>query len=108
MLDDDDGMAGVNQPLEDLDEPLDISDMQANRRLFENEEVAPGRAVKQVRLLQSRQQVADQLDALGLATAEGGAGLAEFDVAQSRVTQSLQRALDPGQAGKKFQGLFHR
>src|SRR5687767_10313280 len=51
VLDDDDGMTGVDEALEHLDEALDVAHVEANGGFFEDEEVALLFRVKQRELL---------------------------------------------------------
>ena len=47
VFDDDDGVAGIHQPLQDIHQPLDIGHVQADGRLLQQEEArarAPGLA----------------------------------------------------------------
>src|SRR5437763_129 len=52
--------------------------------------------------------MAHEFDPLGFAAAERRTGLAELEISQARVTQSLQRALELGHAAKKIERLVHR
>src|ERR1041385_5141815 len=78
VLDDDDGVAGVDEALQDAEQVLDVVHVQARRRLVEDVERAPGAALG---------QLGGQLDALRLAAAELGRGLAEADVADRKSTR---------------------
>jgi hypothetical protein len=65
VLDDDDGLAGVDQPVEQAEQLLDVGEVQAGGRLVEDEDTA---------LLA---QVGGQLDPLPLAAGQGREGSAE-------------------------------
>ncbi len=108
VLDDDHGMAGIHQPLKHLDKPFHVGHVQADGRFFENEQIAFGQPVEQMRFPQARKQMADQLDALGFPAAERRAGLAKPEIAQAGIAKGLQRAFDFRQAGIEFQGLLDR
>ena len=107
VLDHDDRMPGIHQPLQHLDEPANIRDVQANRRLFENEQIAAGHALELVRFPQAGEQMRDQLHALRLAAAQGRAGLAEPQIAEARVAQGRQRPFDALHRAKKVDRLLH-
>ncbi len=83
VLDQDDGVAGVDQPVQLAQQQGDVGRVQAGRRLVEQVErvAAPGPL-----------QLGRQLDALRLAAAELGRRLAEPQVAQPDVAQRLQAA----------------
>src|ERR1700722_8348597 len=94
MFDDDDRMAGIDETLEDTDKAADVGNVQSDGRLFKNEQVAFGRAFKEIGFAEPREQMRDELHALGLAAAEGGAGLAEFEIAEASVVEGEQGGLD--------------
>ena len=83
VLDDDDGVAGVDQAVELRHQLLDVGGMQAGRRLVEDvERVAALRAL----------QLGRELDALRLAAGELGRRLAEPQVAEADLAQHVERA----------------
>src|SRR5208282_6847423 len=100
-------VAGLDQALQHLDQPLNVGQVQADGGLFENEQVAAW-PLQEVRLSESRQQMADQFDALGFATTQGRAGLTELQVPQPRVAQGLQSPFDFGHAAEKTHRLLDR
>ena len=61
MLDDDDGIAAVDEALQDVEELVDVGGVQSRRRLIEDIERAPGRAAR---------ELGRELDALRLAAGE--------------------------------------
>ena len=75
VLDDDDGVALVDQPLQHLEQLADVLEVQTGRRLVEDVDGAAGGPLL---------QLGGQLDALRLTTGERGRGLAEPDVAEAR------------------------
>src|SRR6266850_877083 len=101
VLNDDNRMTGVNEPLQDLDEPFDIRHVEADGRFFEKEEIALGSAIKKVRLLKPGQEMADQFDTLRFPAAQCGTGLTELQVAKAGFAQGLERTLDFRKAGKE-------
>src|SRR5882724_8815757 len=74
VLDDEHGVAKIDQPLEDIEELSNVVEVQAGGGLVENVERAAGLAFR---------KLAGQFDALGLAAGKSGCGLAEGDVAES-------------------------
>ena len=91
VLDHDDGVAAVDQPVQHVEQPLDVGEVQAGRRLVEDVERPPGRGLG---------QLGGELDALRLAARERGRGLAEADVAQADVVQRLQASAIVGTFSK--------
>src|SRR5215467_6055437 len=87
MLDDDDRVSDIDQPVEHINQSLNIGHVQTDRRLLEQKQISFGPALEQIRLLEAGEQMSDQLDALSFSAAESGAGLTKFEVAQARVTQ---------------------
>ena len=82
VLDDDHGVAGVDQPVELRHQLLDVGRVQAGRRLVEDvERVAALRAL----------QLGRELDALRLAAGQLGRGLAEAQVAEADLAQHVER-----------------
>ncbi|SIA82587.1 Uncharacterised protein [Mycobacteroides abscessus subsp. abscessus] len=80
MLDDDDRRSALNEVLEHVQEDLHIIRVQADRRLVEDEESA----------LLAPTHFGGKLEALGLATREGGSGFPQRQVSQAEAGQSLQ------------------
>ena len=74
VLDDDEGVAGGAELEEHFEQLGDVVEVQAGGGLVEDVERAAGRFAA---------QLGGELDALGLAAAEGGGGLAEANVAQA-------------------------
>jgi len=102
MFDHQDRMPAIDQALEHFDQPPHIGAVQANRGFFEDEEIALRGAMGGGRpLLQPGQQMGYQLDALGLAAAEGRAGLPQLEVIQTGVVQGVQGAVDAGLGGEE-------
>src|SRR6202171_2402940 len=96
VLDDEHRVAPVNELLEDPEEPLDVGEMEPGGGLVEDVEGHPGVPAG---------ELGRQLDALGLATGQGGGGLAQADVAEAHVGQGLQLARDPRLVLEQLQGL---
>ena len=74
VLDDNDGVAGVDQSVEDFEEFADVFEMQAGGGLIQDVEGAAGGAFG---------EFLGEFDALGFAAGEGGGLLAEMDVAEA-------------------------
>src|SRR5256885_4405922 len=92
VLDDDHGVAGVDQAMQDVQQPLDIGEVQAGGRLIEDIEGLP-------RITPA--EFFGELDPLGLATRELGRRLSEPDVAKTDLTERLQLAFDLRDAVEK-------
>ena len=85
MLDDEYGVATVNEPVQDAEQHADVLEVQARRRLVEDVERPTGVALRQFRR---------QLDPLRLATGQGRRRLAEVDVAEPDIEKGLQLLAD--------------
>ena len=85
VLDHDDGVAGVAQLVQHLQQQVDVGEVQAGGRLVEDVQRAAGVALGELER---------ELDALRLAARERGRALAELDVAEADVEQRLQLARD--------------
>src|SRR6266851_3611617 len=85
VLDDDHGVACLDQPTKHAEQPPDVLEVQPGGGLVQEVERAPGVGAG---------QLAGQLDPLGLAARQGGGGLAQLDVAQAHVVERLQDADD--------------
>src|SRR4029077_16520270 len=81
VLDDDDGVAALAKPMEDLEEPFDVSEMEAGRRLVGGVEGRAGRVLRELE---------GDLDPLGLSPRERRRALAEGDVPESDVDEELE------------------
>ena len=99
MLDDQDGVAGVDELLEHVHELANVLEVQARGGLVEDVEGLAG--LLAVQLL-------GELDALGLAAGERGGGLAQVDVAQAHVVERLELVLDARDVGEEGQRLVDR
>jgi hypothetical protein len=78
VLDDQHGVAGVDQAVEHREEAAHVLEVQAGGRLVQQVEGAAGVALG---------QLAGELDPLGLAAGQGGGRLAERDVAEADLDQ---------------------
>src|SRR5690606_15125466 len=83
VLDDDHGVSGVHELLEDLEQPAHVLEVQARRRLVEHVQSAAG--------LRAR-ELARELDTLRLAAAQGGRRLAELHVAEPHLRERAENA----------------
>src|SRR5215218_2226500 len=81
VLDDDDRLAGVDEPVEEAQQLLDVGEVQAGGRLVEDVDVA---------LLA---HAGGQLEPLPLAAGQCGEGLAQGEVAEPHVGEVLQELL---------------
>lgn len=82
VLDDNDGVALIDEPVEEIDQAATVTEMEADGRLFEEVEVALGGAVAFCDG-GALGQLADQLQALGFTSGKTGAALAEGQVAET-------------------------
>src|SRR5206468_9747582 len=85
VLDDNHGVAVLDQPVQHLEQLLDVREVQPRRRLVEDIEGAAGRPAR---------QLGGELHALRLAARERGGRLAETDVVQADVVERLKFRLD--------------
>ena len=99
VLDDDDGVALVDQALEHVEQLADVLEVQAGGRLVEHVDGAAGGALL---------QLGGELDALRLAAGEGRRRLAEPHVAEADVVERLQVARDRGDRLEEVGGLLDR
>ena len=81
VFDDQHRVAGVDKVVQDLEQQLDIGKMQARRRLVQQVQRPAGAAFD---------QLARQLDPLGLATGQRRRRLAQLHIVQAHVVQRLQ------------------
>ena len=81
VLDDDDRVAGLDEPVEHLEQLLDVGEVEAGRRLVEDVQGLAGRAPR---------QLGRELHALRLAAGQRRRRLAEVDVAEPDVVQGLE------------------
>lgn len=84
VLDDHDGVAALDQGVEDAEQRVDVAEVEPRGGLVEHVE---GRAGGVAELLRD-------LDALGLAAGEGGQRLAEPQVAEADVVEVAERPRD--------------
>ena len=80
VLDHQHRVAHVGQAIQHIQQIMDVGKMQAGRRLIQNVERMAGRGFA---------EFGGELDALGFAAGELGAGLAELDVAEADVVDAL-------------------
>jgi hypothetical protein len=81
VLDHEHGVAGVDEPLQHLEQLLDVGEVEAGRRLVEDVERLAGRDLR---------QLGGELHPLRLAARERRRRLAELDVVEADVVQRLQ------------------
>ena len=85
VFDDDDGVAGIGQALEDLDELAGVGKVEAGGGFVEDVDGLAGGALG---------EFGGELDALGFATGKGSGGLAEADVAEADIDEGAELAFD--------------
>ena len=96
VLDHEHRVARVDQPLQHLEQLLDVGEVQAGRRLVEDVERPAGRDLA---------ELLGELDALRLAAGERRRRLAELDVVEPDVVQRLQpppQLRDLGEEGERL------
>jgi hypothetical protein len=76
MFDDEDGVTGVNEAMQDVDEALHVSGVEADGGFLEDEQVAFQVRFGGWAFGETGEEVGNELNALGFAAAEGRAGLA--------------------------------
>ena len=98
VLDDQHTVARSHQPLQNADEPFHIRHMQTGGGLVQQIQRAAGVPAA---------QLGSQLDALGLAAGQLGAGLAQLDVVHAHIVEGLQLAADGLVGVEELQRLLH-
>ena len=96
MLDDDERVAGVAQPLHHADHAAHVARMQADRGLVQNEKRVDERGAER----------RGEIDALDLAAGERARLAVEREIAQAHLTDVAQPRADLGQ--KKVGGFVER
>lgn len=112
VLNDNDRVAVIDEAVEQSDQLGDVGHVQADGRFFDGVEVADtvlaggGLQARGFGTADAAGELGHQLDALGFAAGETGAGLAKGEVVQAGVAHQFERAVDGGVAGKKVGRLF--
>ena len=96
VLDDQHRVTRLHQPLENFNQLVNVGSMEARGGLVQNIDGAARGGSGQFR---------GQLHTLGFAAGEGGAGLAQLDVAQAHIHHGLDLLTDLGDVFEEFQGL---
>lgn len=103
VFDDDDGVAGIDEALEDFDQTADVLEVQADGGFFEDEQVvSDGAATGATGGFgfgagpEPGEEMGDEFDALGFPSAEGGTGLAEAEVIEAGIAQGFEWAEQSG------------
>src|SRR6202171_1290991 len=97
VLDDHHRIAGIDEAMEDVEQPLDIGEMEAGGRLVEDVERLP--RVTPAELF-------GELDPLRLAPGQLGRRLPQADVAKAHLAEGLELAFDLGDAVKELGRLL--
>ena len=97
VLDDDHRVALVDQPLEHLEQLVDVVEVQAGGGLVEDVERLAGGDLA---------ELGGELDALGLAAGERRRRLAELDVAEADVVERLEQPRDARDVGEELDRLL--
>src|SRR5699024_7502414 len=99
VFDDDDRVALVDEPLEDLQQLRDVLEVQARRRLVEHVDGPSSGALR---------QFGGELHPLRLTTGQGRGRLSEADVAEPDLDEGLQVAGDRRDRGEEVTGPLDR
>ncbi len=99
VLDDDDGVAAIDQGLEGLHEPCDVGQVQAGRGLVEDVEHVPGRLALQFRR---------KLETLRFTARERRRRLTEREVTEAHVHEDRERSRDLRMVGEQRVRVFDR
>lgn len=109
VLDDDDGVAFVDEAVKEVDEAGHVGGVEADGGFLDEVEIAlgGGEAAHALGggLTLADIEFGDQLQTLGLAAAERGAGLAELEVADTGLGEEIERAGDSRDTGEELGGL---
>jgi hypothetical protein len=106
-------MAGFDQPMEKIDQPPNIGEMEPNGGFFQKKEVMSRAASATFGLgliggdLGSG-EFGDQLQSLGLASGKSRAGLTQLQIAQSGLGQEPARRGESWLGGEEFSRLLGR
>ncbi len=98
VLDDDDGVAEVGEAMQYVEQLAYVVKVKAGGGLVQKVKGASGLSLG---------KLASELHALRFATAEGGGGLAEVDVAQADVDEGLQLLIHLRDVGEYGQSIFN-
>ena len=119
VLDDDDRVAGIDEPMQHAQQLLDVRHVQADRGLVEHVQGVPisrlGRGslpgvvlARQPQLHRPQpRQFGDELDALRFAAGQRRARLPERQVTEPHVLQQRQRVVDLRMRGEELGRLVH-
>src|SRR5205085_6387623 len=83
VLDDEHGIARIDEPRENAEQQLDVGEMKPGRRLVEDVERTARRAPR---------ELASELDALRLPAGQRGRGLSETEITETHVDQDPEPA----------------
>src|SRR5438552_6362320 len=97
VLDDDDGVARIDEAVEHVEQALHVREMEAGRGLVEDVEGPPGRPTR---------ELGRELDPLRLAPRERRRRLTEVDVAEAHVVQRAQLLLARRDVGEERERLL--
>ena len=112
VFDDDDGVAFVDEAVEDVDELLHVFEVEADGGFFDEVEVFRGKLGGVDLLFDGAAfgEFGDEFEPLGFAAGEGGGGLAELKVAEAGVGEELEGSLEAGvgfeEGGRFVDGHF--
>src|SRR5215469_3361253 len=99
VLDDEHGVAQIDEALQDVEEFADVVEMQAGGGFVEDVHGAAGLAFR---------KFARKFDALGFAAGERGGGLTELNIAETDFDDGGEFLLDVGNVFEEFKGVRGR
>ena len=99
VFDNQDGVAGLHQPLQAIQQALNIREMQTGGGLVENVKVMP--------TAPQFAQLGGEFDPLRLPTGQDGGRMAQFEVAEAKGVQYFQLADDSPLVGEEAHGFFN-
>src|SRR6516165_4768424 len=99
VLDDEHGVAQIDEALQDVEEFADVVEMQAGGGFVEDVHGAAGLAFR---------KFAGKFDALGFAAGQRGGGLTELHVAEAHFDDGGELLLDVGNVFEEFEGVAGR
>lgn len=99
MLDDDHGVAAIDEFAKDFEQAADVVGVEAGGRLVEDIEGLAGAAAS---------ELSGELDALGFAAGESGGGLAELNIAETDFLNGFELRENSGDVGEEFNSFINR
>ena len=99
MLNNDNRIALIGEPLENTDQSVNVVGMKAGGGFVQDIDCFSGAAAG---------QLGGQLDALRLASRQGGGGLPDFDITEADIGKGLELAAELGKILEELKSLVNR